>query len=62
MRSNRFSRFAQADLDRHLVVEGFQEIEQPVGGKAVEKPVHQMGRFRLPDAEQSSDFVLVQRE
>ena len=48
----------RADLDRHLAVETLEEVEQLVGGEAAEMPVHQVGDFRLLDAEQGGDLPL----
>jgi hypothetical protein len=47
----RFPRLMRADLDRDFTIQPFEEIEQLVGGEAVEMPVHQVGDFRLFDPE-----------
>jgi hypothetical protein len=49
-----------ADLDRHLAVKPFQEIEQLVRGEAAEMPVHQVRHVGLRDAQNIGDLALLQ--
>jgi hypothetical protein len=54
----RFARFMRTDLDRDLAVQPLEKVEQLVGRKTVEMPVHEVGDFWLFDAEQGGDVLL----
>ena len=49
-----------ADLDRHFLIQPPEKIEQFVGGKATEVPIHQMGYFGLRNPQDLGNFALFQ--
>ena len=56
----RLARLVRADADRYLAVQSLEEVQQLIGGKPTEMPVHQVRDFRLLDPKQGSDLPLRQ--
>jgi len=55
-----FARLVRTDADGHLAFQPLQEIKQLVSSDPAEMPVHEVGHFRLLNAEHGRDLTLRQ--